>query len=299
MSGARYLVLTGCEIPWPMVVGVTVMSVDVTPRPEHPEPAKRPGTPLRRARRLAVLGDSTAVGLGDPLPRRGGWRGVGPLVAAALGVETGGYLNPSFAGARMRCVLTGQVPAAVAHRPDVALLVAGMNDTLRPDFDAARIAADLTEVIRRLRETGTVVLPVRFHDHSKVFRLPPSLKRALSARVAELNAAIDEVVAREGVPCLDLERLPGAYDLASWSVDRLHPSELGHRMLADGFTGLLADAGFAVPEPVSLTCGGGVEPSATGHVGWLVLKGIPWLWRRGREFLPYAAVIMWNSFRAR
>ena len=279
-----------------MVVCVTVMSVDVTGRPEPPE---RPVFPLKRARRLAVLGDSTAVGLGDPLPRRGGWRGVGPLVAAALGVDHSGYLNPAFAGARMRCVLTEQVPAAVAHRPDVALVVAGMNDTLRPDFDAVRISADLTEVIRRLRATGTTVVPVRFHDHSKVFRLPQSLKRALSTRVAELNAAIDDVVAREGVPCLDLARLPGAYDLASWSVDRLHPSELGHRMLASGFTRLLADAGFAVPEPVSLACGGGVEPSTTGHVGWLVLKGIPWLWRRGREFLPYAAVIMWNSFRAR
>ncbi|MFB9691313.1 SGNH/GDSL hydrolase family protein [Amycolatopsis plumensis] len=276
-----------------MVVHVTVMSVDVTARPEPPEPS------LKRARRLAVLGDSTAVGLGDPLPRRGGWRGVGPLVAAALGVENSGYLNPSFAGARMRCVLTEQLPAAVAHRPDVALLVAGMNDTLRPDFDAGRVAADLAEVIQRLRATGTTVVPVRFHDHSKVFRLPPSLKRALSARVAELNSAIDDVVARERVPCLDLDRLPGAYDLVSWSVDRLHPSELGHRMLADGFTGLLAEAGFAVPEPVSLTCSGGAEPSTTGHVGWLVLKGIPWLWRRGREFLPYAAVIMWNSFRAR
>ncbi|KDN21121.1 SGNH/GDSL hydrolase family protein [Amycolatopsis rifamycinica] len=283
-----------------MVVGVTVMSVDVTPLPDRPEhPPLAAVVSPKRARRLAVLGDSTAVGLGDPLPRRGGWRGVGPLVAAALGVDRGGYLNPSFAGARMRCVLTKQVPAAVAHRPDVALLIAGMNDTLRPDFDASRVAADLAEVIRRLRATGTVVLPVRFHDHSRVFRLPASLKRALSARVAELNAAIDDVVAREGVSCLDLARLPGAYDLASWSVDRLHPSELGHRMLADGFTGLLAEAGFDVPEPVSLACGGGAQPSAAGHVGWLVLKGIPWLWRRGREFLPYAAVIMWNSFRAR
>jgi lysophospholipase L1-like esterase len=280
-----------------MVVGVTVISVEVTPEPTRPVLAAVPAP--RRARRLVVLGDSTAVGLGDPLPRRGGWRGVGPLVAAALGVDAGGYLNPSFTGARMRCVLTRQVPAAVAHRPDVALLVAGMNDTLRPDFDAARIAADLTEVVHRLRETGTTVLPVRFHDHSEVFRLPPSLKRALSARVAELNAAIDDVVAREGVPCLDLDRLPGAYDLTSWSVDRLHPSELGHRMLADGFTGLLAEAGFDVPEPVSLTCSGGVEPSAAGHFGWLVLKGIPWLWRRGREFLPYAAVVMVNSVRER
>jgi lysophospholipase L1-like esterase len=282
-----------------MVLGVTVISVEVAPFPEPSRPALAAVPPLKQARRLAVLGDSTAVGLGDPLPRRGGWRGVGPLVAAALGVEPDGYLNPSFTGARMNCVLSRQVPVAVAHRPDVVLVVAGMNDTLRPDFDPARIAADLTEVIRILAGAGATVIPVRFHDHSKVFRLPQSLRRALSERVAELNAAIDSVVECEGVPCLDLEQLPGAYDLAAWSVDRLHPSELGHRMLATGFTGLLAQVGFDVPEPVSLTCSGGVEPSTVSHLGWLVLKGIPWLWRRGREFLPYAAVIMWHGFRTR
>ena len=48
-----------------------------------------------------------------------------------------------------------------------------------------------------------------------------------------------------------------------------------------------------------MICSGGVEPSAAGHFGWLVLKGIPWLWRRGREFLPYAAIIMWHAFRER
>lgn len=280
-----------------MVSTVTVISVEVTPSPEPLLPTAPAG--LRSARRLVVLGDSTAVGLGDPLPNRGGWRGVGPLVAEALGVEPDGYLNPSFTGARMGCVLTKQLPAAVAHRPDVALVVAGMNDTLRPDFSAEKIAADLTEVIRSLAAVGTTVVPVRYHDHGKVFRLPQSLRRALSERVAELNAAIDGVVEREGVPCLDLELLPGAYDLTAWSVDRLHPSELGHRMLATGFTERLAEAGFAVPCPVSLTCSGGVEPSTAGHLGWLVLKGVPWVWRRGREFVPYAAVIMWHSFRER
>ncbi|MFK0251829.1 SGNH/GDSL hydrolase family protein [Amycolatopsis azurea] len=280
-----------------MVATVTVISVEVTPSPEPLLPPA-PAVP-RSARRLVVLGDSTAVGLGDPLPNRGGWRGVGPLVAEALGVEPDGYLNPSFTGARMGCVLTKQLPAAVAHQPDVALVVAGMNDTLRPDFSAEKIAADLTEVIRSLAAVGTTVVPVRYHDHGKVFRLPQSLRRALSERVAELNAAIDGVVGREGVPCLDLELLPGAYDLTAWSVDRLHPSELGHRMLATGFTERLAEAGFAVPRPVSLTCSGGVEPSTAGHLGWLVLKGVPWVWRRGREFVPYAAVIMWHSFRER
>lgn len=248
-------------------------------------------TTPRRARRLAVLGDSTAVGLGDPVPGRG-WRGVGPFVARALGVPAGGYLNTAFTGARMRCVRDDQLPAAAACAPDVALVIVGMNDTLRSDFDPAGIAADLDHVVTTLRARGAVVVPVRFHDHGRVFRLPGPLSRALRARIGELNAAIDSIVVRHGLPCLDLAALPGAYDLSSWSVDRLHPSELGHRMLARGLTELLAETGIAIVEPVSLACSGGLRPRTVDHVGWLVVKGIPWLWRRGRDLLPYAARIM-------
>ncbi|MEC3981634.1 SGNH/GDSL hydrolase family protein [Amycolatopsis sp. H20-H5] len=284
-----------------MVFRVTVMSVEVTEPPDpfdSPDPAAPPAPVPRRAERLAVLGDSTAVGLGDPLPG-GGWRGVGPLLADALGVDAAGYLNTSFEGARMRCVRTEQLPAALGHRPDVAVLVVGMNDTLRPDFDARDIAANLTTVITELAAVGTTVVPVKFHDHGKVFRLPAALRRALSARIAELNAVVEEVVTRLGVPCLELGELPGAYELTTWSVDRLHPSEYGHRLLARGFADALAGTGFAVPEPVSMTCSGGAEHGTVEHVGWLVLKGIPWLWRRGRDFLPYAATIMWREFRDR
>lgn len=245
----------------------------------------------RRALRFAVLGDSTAVGLGDPVPGRG-WRGVGPLLARALGIPDDGYLNTAFTGARARCVRYDQLPAAAAHAPDVAVVIVGMNDTLRSDFDAAGIAADLGAVVETLSARGATVALVRFHDHSRVFRLPNSLRRALSARVAELNSAIDGVVRQYGAACVNLAAMPGAYELASWSVDRLHPSELGHRMLARGFARVLAERGIEVAEPVSLVCSGGIQPRTVDHVGWLVLKGIPWLWRRGRDFLPYAVTIM-------
>jgi lysophospholipase L1-like esterase len=283
---------------------VTVVRVEVTqdPDPFHPiqssaaRQSTQPSPCPRQARRLVVLGDSTAVGLGDPLPG-GGWRGVGPLVADALGVDADGYLNPSFPGARMACVRTDQLPAALAHRADVALIVAGMNDTLRSDFDAVAMADDLAAVITALTAAGTMAIPVRFHDHGRVFRLPVSLRRALSARIGELNDVIDGVVKRLGTPCVDLDALPGAYDLSTWSVDRLHPSELGHRQLAKGFTDLIAEAGFEVPAPVSLTCSGGASHGTVEHVGWLVIKGVPWLWRRGRELVPYAISIMWKSRR--
>lgn len=252
----------------------------------------------RRARRLAVLGDSTAVGLGDPVPGRG-WRGVGPFVAQALGVEPDGYLNTAFTGARMRCLPTDQLAAAVVHRPDVAVVIVGMNDTLRSDFDAGAMARDLDHVMRTLAKLGTTVVPVRFHDHGRVFRLPGPLYRALKARIDELNEVIEGVARQHAMPCLDLGSLAGAYELSSWSVDRLHPSELGHRMLARALTELLAEEGFILREPVSLVCSGGTRPRTIDHVAWLVIKGIPWLWRRGRDLLPHAAAIMIRSARAR
>jgi lysophospholipase L1-like esterase len=243
------------------------------------------------SRSLVLLGDSTAVGLGDPVPG-GAWRGVGPLLADALGSL---LTNLSRTGARIDCLRRTQLPQALRANPDVAVLIAGMNDTLRSDFDPVRIRADLSAVVGSLRRAGAVVLVVRYHDHGKVFRLPRALHRALRSRIDRLNDVVDSVVVEHGAACLDLDLLPGAYQVASWSVDRLHPSELGHRMLANGFATLLAERGCAVPEPVSPRCSGGIQPGAAAHVAWLVLKGIPWLWRRGRDLVPYAAGIMLRS----
>lgn len=245
---------------------------------------------------LVVLGDSTTVGVGDPLPG-GGWRGVGALLAAAFADAR--YLNVSVTGARVTTVRHEQLGAALAARPDAAVLVVGMNDTLRSDFDARRLHADLDAVVAALVAAGAAVVTVRFHDHSRVFRLPGPLRRALRARIDELNEVVDAVVLRHGIGCVDLDRLDGAYDLATWAVDRLHPSELGHRRLAAAFAERFAELGCAVPERVSPVCTGGLRTTPLHHVGWLVVKGIPWLWRRGRDLVPHAAAIVYRSWVGR
>jgi lysophospholipase L1-like esterase len=245
-----------------------------------------PKISARAAESLAVLGDSTAVGLGDPAPG-GGWRGVGSLLAGSLsGVR---YTNLSFTGARMRCVRERQLPAALLLRPDVVAVIAGMNDTLRSDFDPERVHDDLDVVVGALHAAGAQVLVTRFHDHGEVFRLPGPLRRALHGRIAQLNGAVDRVADRHGALCLDVHRMPGVYEAAAWSVDRLHPSERGHRLLARGFGELLTAAGTPVPHPVDLDLDGGRRVTAVHHVGWLVFKGVPWLCRRGRDLLPHAA----------
>ncbi|MGH3902829.1 MAG: SGNH/GDSL hydrolase family protein [Pseudonocardiaceae bacterium] len=241
---------------------------------------------------LAVLGDSTAVGLGDPLPTSG-WRGFGPLLAAALGAAGEvRYTNLSFTGARMACLRHRQLPGVLQQRPDVAVIVAGMNDTLRPDFDPLAVRDDLDATVTALHAVGAVVLITRFHEHARVFWLPGPLRRALHQRVEQLNEATEQVVAQRGALCLDLHLMPGAYDTAAWSVDRLHPSERGHRMLAAGFDTLLVGAGIAVPNPVDLACFGGRELTTAHHIAWLLLQGVPWLGRHGRDFLPHAVAVV-------
>ncbi len=60
---------------------------------------------------------------------------------------------------------------------------------------------------------------------------------------------------------------------------------LGHRLLAAGVAALLAEAGF-VAGAVGLEPAGGRVVSARDRAAWLVLRGVPWLVRRGCDLGP-------------
>jgi lysophospholipase L1-like esterase len=247
---------------------------------------------LRAVRTLAVLGDSIGVGVGDPAVG-GGWRGYPPLLAEALGAAS--LVNVARNGARVGCVRREQLPVVARAVPDAAVVLVGMNDTMRSDFDAERLRADMDAVVSALTGLGALVVTVRYHDHGRIFRLPGPLRRALAGRIHDLNTSVDVVAARYGAGVIDLDALPGAYERTMWSVDRLHPSEFGHRMLAKAFADWFAVAGALVPGEVSTDCADSVPISRLAHVGWLVGKGIPWLWRRGRDLVPYAAGVMLHA----
>lgn len=234
---------------------------------------------------LAVLGDSVGVGIGDPA-LGGGWRGFGPLLADALGGAR--LTNLSVSGSRVGGVLADQLPAALAARPDVAVLVVGMNDTMRSDFDPAQLHADLDHVVGALVAAGSVVITAKYHQHHRVFRLPGPIRRALANRIGALNEILDQIGHRHRIGVVDLDQVDGIYDTRAWAVDRLHPSELGHRLLAKAIADQLAAKGTTVHKEVSLQCAGGRNPGRLARWGWLVFKGLPWLVRRGRDLVPYA-----------
>lgn len=243
--------------------------------------------------RFAALGDSTTAGYGDPVP--GGWRGWARLLADAMaGSHDMSFCNLAASGALVGDVARQQVPQAVLHRPDIASLIVGVNDTMRSSWDRPRIREELLLSADTLSSSGALLLTTRFHDHGAVFGLPSLLRRPLWSRLDFLNGVYDEVRATYGGIQVDLADHPEVLTRAYWSVDRLHPSELGHRALALAFAERLHERGFDFCPP-SQARDGGYVPNWRSDVAWMVTQGAPWFGRRARDLGPWAARMAWSE----
>jgi lysophospholipase L1-like esterase len=234
---------------------------------------------------FAALGDSITFGIGDPVPGAGadGWRGWAALLTAGLPELT--LHNLAASGARSGDVERGQLPRALELRPLLAAVIVGVNDTLRHDFDADRVALALAHTIGALRATGVPVLTMRLPDAGRMFGLPGVLARPLARRMTAVNAAVDELAVRFDTVHFDAVAHPATYDSRMWSVDRLHPSERGHRFIATEFFDRLAARGFPVGQRP------GTEPTQPAptrreQLAWLATKGTRWLLDRSTDLLP-------------
>ena len=235
--------------------------------------------------RFASLGDSATVGIGDPVP--GGWRGWSRLLSSALATAYDvSYCNLAVSGATSTDVLHGQLADAVAHRPDLASLVVGVNDTMRAGWHPGRLREELMTCAAALHDAGATLLTARFHDHGAVFGLPGVLRRPLHARIEVVNAVYDEVHATFGGHRIDLAARLDVYDRAFWSVDRLHPSELGHRALARGVRRpARRRPGSSSSRRRSSRRAGSRSGGGRTWRGWS-REGAPWVGRRARDLGP-------------
>ncbi|MGW3245629.1 SGNH/GDSL hydrolase family protein [Streptomyces sp. NPDC001070] len=253
-----------------------------------PTPARAPDRPVStttREIRFAALGDSLTAGLGDPVA--GGWRGWAPLLAQGLAAEPSAVslLNCSRSGALTKDVAEEQLPRALDHRPHLASVVIGANDTLRGTFDIETVARRLDAVLGELRAHGAEVLTACLPDPGRMLGLPWPLARPLGRRMTALNQVVHALSERYGAVHLHAARHPWVADRAAWSADRLHPSELGHRLLARDFHALLVTRGLSDGEPPSTTPGG-PGPGAAASVWWMATKGTRWVADRCTDLLP-------------
>lgn len=241
---------------------------------------------LRAYVRVAALGDSATFGIGDRV--NGEWRGWAALLATAIAESHDvSFCNLARPGATVPDVCREQLGEAISHGPQLASLLVGINDTLRSSWDPEITRLQLLSCAAQLTRQGAALLTVCFHDHANVLPLPRPLRTRLSVRIDALNAIYEEVHERFGGIQVDLRGYDEPLHHDFWSIDRMHPSEQGHRWLARQFADRLLAGGLAF-EPPESTCSS-AHPSRRENVQWLITQGGPWLGRRALDFGPWAA----------
>ncbi|AXG76813.1 SGNH/GDSL hydrolase family protein [Streptomyces paludis] len=239
------------------------------------------GTPAPHPVRFAALGDSLTAGIGDPVD--GGWRGWAALLAGdGTGVV---FRNFAVSGALTRDVEDEQTPDAVAFAPDLAAVVVGVNDTLRRAFDIQDLATRLDRVCGALAGDGAVLLTACLPDPGTMLALPAPLARPLARRQRAVNAVVHALSDRYDTVHLHLADPAWTADRSLWSVDRLHPAERGHRMIAAHFHTALAARGRQLgPRPALAP--DRPPPGRAASLRWLAVSGTGWVARRCRDLLP-------------
>lgn len=231
--------------------------------------------------RYVALGDSQTEGLNDP-DGVGGFRGWADRFAEFVALSSPGlrYANLAVRGLLVRGIRTTQLETSLALEPDLATVMGGMNDMLRPSFDVDAVVGDLDAMLAALTAAGAVTLTCTFPDAAE---LAPLFRR-LAPRMRAYNAGIRAVAAARGALVVDFARHGIGGDPRLWSADRIHANPVGHSLMAAAFAHTVGlpgfDEGWTAPRPR------GGRPRALGRattdLRWVGATVLPWALRRAR-----------------
>ncbi|MFC8227161.1 SGNH/GDSL hydrolase family protein [Streptomyces sp. NPDC057287] len=231
--------------------------------------------------RYVALGDSQTEGVGDG-DDTAGLRGWADRLAEHLSAVDPSltYANLAVRGRVAHQVRAEQLGPALALRPDLASVVAGVNDLLRPRFDAAEVVGHLEEMFAALTAAGAHVVTLTFPDIGKI----APIARPVRSRVFELNDHIRAAAARHGVTVTEAAGHAVTTDPRLWSTDRLHSSPLGHERIAAAAAYALrlpgSDDAWSLPLPPLAVPS--ARQAALAELRWTAAFLGPWLLRRLR-----------------
>ncbi|WP_028801387.1 SGNH/GDSL hydrolase family protein [Streptomyces sp. 142MFCol3.1] len=232
--------------------------------------------------RYVALGDSQTEGLGDGDDVRG-LRGWADRLAEQLARSSPDlvYANLAVRGRLAGQVRAEQLEPALALRPDLVTVVAGVNDVLRPRFDADEVVAHLDAMFAALTAQGARVATLTFPD---VARMTP-LARPVGHRVLALNDGIRVAARRHGVVVAETSHHPVVTDPRLWSADRLHAAPLGHARIASAVAQALdlpgSDDSWTRPLPADHATPSGLR-AVRAELRWAGSFLGPWIARRVR-----------------
>jgi lysophospholipase L1-like esterase len=250
----------------------------ITPKIEKRDPALA----LRHIShpRIIALGDSSVFGVGDhgdAIPSVGaGWAG-----RLAHDLTAANFVNVAKNGARARHITKHQLSAAHAFRPDLALVCIGTNDVLRGDFSPEEIKNSLITVIETLSENNAVIILLGLPDPISTAPGPLALRKILSARVTLINEIYIELSERENVILVPTWDSKIAHERRMWHVDRMHPSAIGHQLIAD-----LVRRKLALPRRSAKKLSTSINMSKKFELYWLVTNGAKWFAKRSIDLVP-------------
>jgi lysophospholipase L1-like esterase len=188
----------------------------------------------RVVRAYAALGDSFTAGRDSIDAERwadllaAGMRRVNPELR---------YENLAVDGATSAEVLAEQVEPALALAPDFVTVICGANDVLlttRPDV--AGYTERIEQILARLRKgaPGAMLVTATAPENWQFMKLRPRTEARLLKATRSLNEVTRAAAERHGVLCLPVAGHEALRDPATFSADGLHPSSIGHRLVAEG-----------------------------------------------------------------
>ena len=204
------------------------------------------GDPAAPALDLAVLGDSTAAGIGASGP--------GGTVAGALAEDLARSTRRrvqltglGVSGARA-ADLAGQIerlpPTFDPSRGGVVVVLIGANDATHATA-LAEVRRDVADGVRRLRATGRQVVVGTCPDLGAARALPRPLREVVAWRGRAVAAAEQEAVPAAGGVAVDLAARTGPAfraDPATLSSDLFHPSDVGYALWAEALAPAVREA---------------------------------------------------------
>jgi lysophospholipase L1-like esterase len=227
----------------PMTITPTVAPDLLPPTQQHRLLA---GAPWRR---LVVMGDSIAAGVGDPTP---GYpdRPWADQLADALATINADlvYRNLGVRGLKSDEILTTQLSPAVEFGPDLAVVSAGGNDILGNRFDPDLTERRLEAIVSSLAHCGAQVVTFSLFDLSATPFVPDELRAGLRARLHELASITERISAAHDGIHVDYLSDPRSGDPAMYSEDRLHVNRRGHAVV---LTSMVEALGAALGNPLA------------------------------------------------